>query len=703
MKLLGIVVAVFAAASIVVGVISHHSVLYLLAAFSFAAAVATFRAAGISTFLQILIRFFSTETIVLGSCVCVNALGYWPQQLEGVEIPSSVAMTVAMFTIICYLISFVPVARKTMAITDRYFRAQSIVNIPLGFARFKLRECTLAAGAIMFLILLNQLEVWFTVLISFASRDISNGLQEYNAAKFWHGLFVELPIYLIPLLLSYFVEFLAANTLSIRWRRWLTEDYTGRWLNRHNHYGMMLAGVGTDNPDQRIQEDIPRFIDGGQFGQQAGSGVYNFSIDLISQLSSLVSFAIILWGLSSRLTLPGTSIHIPGLLLWCSIVYAIIGTFFTALIGRPLAALAFARQHYEANFRFGLARLREYSEQIALLFGERAEQSILMDRFKSIVRNFYSIVFVKTWLNTFIQFFGQISRFIPYILIGPFYFAKTATLGDLSQASYAFSEVNSSLTFFINYYTALADFKSVLDRLTTFDASLEAVSAPADLVRTPASQQTDFVLSNVRLRLPDGRALSEPLSLRLAANENVLVTGPSGIGKSTLFRAISGVWPYRDGTVEVPEKASIMVLPQKPYLPIGTLLAAVSYPQDAGVYEESVVRAALVDVGLANLIDALDIDDNWSQRLSGGEQQRLAIARAILAAPTWLLLDEATAAMDAELERNVYEKLAERLPGTTILSIAHRTTLADHHGRQLVAEADGNGTFKIDDIKVAAE
>lgn len=700
MKLLGIVVAVFGAVSIAVGVISHHPVLYLLAGFSLAAAATTYRAAGISTFLQILIRFFSTETVVLGACVCASALGYWPRDLAEVRIPSPVAMTVAMFSIICYLTSFIPVARKTLAITDRYFRAQTIVDIPLGFTRIRMRECTLATGAIMFLVLLNQLEVWFGVLISYASRDISNALQEYNAAHFWHGLLVEFPLYLTPLLVSLFIEFLAANTLSIRWRRWLTEDYSRRWLDHHNHYGMMLAGIGTDNPDQRIQEDIPRFIDGGQFGSL---GVYNFSINLISQLSSLVSFSIILWGLSSHLTLPGTKIQIPGLLLWCSIVYAIIGTALTALIGRPLAALAFARQHYEANFRFGLARLREYSEQIALLFGEKTEKSILMERFVSIVRNFYSIVFVKAWLTTFIQFFSQISRFIPYILIGPFYFARTATLGDLSQASFAFSEVNSSLTFFVNYYSALADFKSVLDRLTTFDASLDAVPAPAELVRMPESKQNEFVLSNVRLKLPDGRALSEPLSLRLAANENVLVTGPSGIGKSTLFRAISGVWPYRDGTVEVPEKASIMVLPQQPYLPIGTLMAAVSYPHEIGFYDATAVRTALDDVGLGHLTDSIDIDDNWSQRLSGGEQQRLAIARAILAAPTWLLLDEATAAMDAALERRIYEKLAERLPKTTVLSIAHRETLADHHGRQLVAEADGNGVFKLDDVKVAAE
>ena len=462
----------------------------------------------------------------------------------------------------------------------------------------------------------------------------------------------------------------------------------------------MLAGVGTDNPDQRIQEDIPRFIDGGQFG---GLGVYNFSINLISNLSSLVSFSIILWSLSAHLTVPGTAIHIPGFLLWCAIIYAILGTGATAVIGRPLAVLAFARQHYEANLRFGLARLREYSEQIALLFGEATENSILIDRFASIVRNFYSIMFVKAFLSTFVQFFNQISIFIPYIILGPFYFARTATLGYLAQARYGFGSVNESLTFFVTYYSSLADFKSVLDRLTTFDTSLDAVPAPSAITRTEPVAGHDFVLSGVAIRLPDGKPLSAPLDLRRAANENVLLSGPSGSGKSTLFRAISGVWPYRDGVVEVPEGASVMVLPQKPYLPIGTLYAAVTYPREVGTYPLAEVEAVLVDVGLPHLVAHIDLDDNWTQRLSGGEQQRLAIARAILARPTWLLLDEATAAMDTDLEGRIYKLLAQRLPDTTIVSIAHRSTLANFHARHLTMHPVMDGGFTLDETKVAAE
>ena len=701
MKLLGIIVAVVSVLTACVAIASDHPILLLLAAFSLIAAFTTYRSIGISTFLQVLITFFSIETALLSFAVYASAFDLWPASFESVRIPSTVVMTVALFSISCYLTSFIPVARKTLAITDRYFRAENSVRIPLGFGLgIATRERTLAAGAIMFIILLNQVEVYFSVVISFASKSISDALQSYNAPAFWQALLIELPLYLLPYLIALLVEFLAGNTLSIRWRRWLTQDYSRRWLDHHNHYGMMLAGVGTDNPDQRIQEDIPRFIDGGQFG---GLGVYNFSINLISSLSSLVSFSIILWSLSAHLTVPGTAIHIPGFLLWCAIIYAILGTGATAVIGRPLAVLAFARQHYEANLRFGLARLREYSEQIALLFGEATENSILIDRFASIVRNFYSIMFVKAFLSTFVQFFNQISIFIPYIILGPFYFARTATLGDLAQARYGFGSVNESLTFFVTYYSSLADFKSVLDRLTTFDASLDAVPAPTAMARTQPAAGRDFVLSGVEIRLPDGEPLSAPLNLRLAANENVLLSGPSGAGKSTLFRAISGVWPYRDGVVEVPEGASVMVLPQKPYLPIGTLYAAVTYPRVVGTYGRAEVEAVLTDVGLPHLVQHIDLDDNWTQRLSGGEQQRLAIARAILAKPTWLLLDEATAAMDPKLEGTIYQLLARRLPDTTLVSIAHRSTLEGYHPRHLIMHPGANGGFTVDDARIAAE
>ena len=639
---------------------------------------------------------------MFGALVCLIDLGFWPKALDAVRMPASLAMTVAMFSVICWAISFIPVVRRVLAITDRYFEARSHFDMPLGFGkRIRLEERVFSAGALWIILLINQLQVFFKVSLSFASRAMINALQSYDPAAFWQALLVQLPLFLTPWIVSIFIEFLLASTLAIRWRNYLTQDYTSRWLDSQNHYRMMLAGIGTDNPDQRISEDITRFIDGGEFGGGGRLGVYNFSINLIATLSVLVSYAIILWSLSANLTLPGTGFNFPGLLLWCAIIFSIVGTALTRLIGRPLAALAFGRQHYEANFRFGLARLREYSEQIALLRGEPTEKRILSDRFGFIVRNFYSIVFVRAYLSAFTNFFSVISHFIPYIIMAPFYFAKKVKLGDLTLAQSAFGAVSGALNFFVDYYTSLADFKAVLDRLTTFDSALHAAAPQVALDRGGGAK--DYVMADVSVDLPNKAPLLGRFDLRFEPKHNVLLSGPSGSGKSTFFRAISGVWPYTHGRVEVPEGASVMVLPQKPYLPSGTLATAVAYPETAGTYSPDEVTQALRDVGLGHLVDHLELDDSWTQRLSGGEQQRLAIARAILKKPQWLLLDEATSAMDAELEASIYALIAKALPETTLVSIAHRETLADHHQRRLHMQAGADGRYVPTEELVAAE
>lgn len=704
MKLLGILVALFAIVPAIVGHTVGDRVLYVFAGFTLVAGITTYLSAGISRFLRILIGYFSTEIIVFGILVCLSAFNVWPKPLDAVRIQTSLAITVALFSIVCYVISFIPVVRRVLAITDRYFDARSIFDMPLGFGRrVRIEERSFAAGALWVILLINQLQVFFRVSISFATSAMFNAFQTYDSKAFWSALLIKLPVFLTPWIISIFIEFMLANTLAIRWRNYLTNFYASRWLDGQNHYRMMLAGIGTDNPDQRISEDIPRFIDGGEFGGGGQLGVYNFSINLISTLSTLVSYAIILWVLSANLTIPGTNFGFPGLLLWCAIIYAVIGTLLTHLIGRPLAALAFGRQHYEANFRFSLARLREYSEQIALLRGEPTEKGILGERFRSIIKNFYSIVFVRAYLSAFTNFFDIISYFIPYIIMGPFYFAKKVKLGDMTLGQSAFGNVSGALTFFVNYYTSLAEFKSVLDRLTTFETSLGAAAPRAELAHASDKATTDFVMSNLSVGLPDNKPLLGRFDLRFDRKRNVLVSGPSGSGKSTFFRAISGVWPYKEGRVEVPQDATVMVLPQKPYLPSGTLLTAVSYPDAVGTYTVADIVKVLRDVSLGDLVDELDVDAHWSQRLSGGEQQKLAIARAILKRPQWLLLDEATSAMDPQLEASIYALIAERLPDTTLVSIAHRETLADHHQRHLSMRKGGDGRYIPADAPLAAE
>jgi putative ATP-binding cassette transporter len=563
------------------------------------------------------------------------------------------------------------------------------------------QERKLAIAMVVFLVVINQAQVGMQLRLSFFSRDWFNAIQNKDQATFWSQLFTVFTPWAFIYIASAILEFVVASTLIIRWRRWLTENYVGRWLDRHTHYRMSLEG-GADNPDQRISEDVNRFINGGDTG---GYGIYTFSILLISTLSSLVSFSILLWDLSANFTLPYTTIAFPGFLFWVALIYAGIGTWITHLIGRSLVELSFARQRYEANFRFSLARLREYAEQVALLKGENSEKLSLRDRFATIIGNYFQIVAVRKNLIGFTSSYGQLSPIIPYIVAAPFYFAGKITLGVMTQTARAFGSVNEALTFFVNYYVSLADFKAVLDRLTSFDSSIEAAQGKADLTSPAAGvggAGGAIGLDTVTVRLPGGRVVVKDATLRLAPQESTLVTGPSGAGKSTLLRVISGIWPFGDGAVTKPAGAHVMLLPQKPYIPIGTLLAAVTYPATPESYGEDAVKAALRSAHLAELIDQLHIDDNWGQRLSGGEQQRLAVARALLAKPDWLFLDEATAAMDETMEGKIYKVLFTELHATTIVSIGHRSSLHDIHQRHIELRPDGDGASQVAEKTVAA-
>jgi vitamin B12/bleomycin/antimicrobial peptide transport system ATP-binding/permease protein len=349
--------------------------------------------------------------------------------------------------------------------------------------------------------------------------------------------------------------------------------------------------------------------------------------------------------------------------------------------------------------------LREYAEQVALLSGERTEKVSLMARFGAIVRNYFEIIACRKNLTAFTSFYGQLSPIIPFVVAAPFYFAGKITLGIMTQTARAFSSVDSALTFFITYYVSLADFKSVLDRLTSFEQAIDGARTPAFAPKESADLQAarkHLDIEALDVRLPDGREIIEGASVRLNAHEPVILTGPSGSGKSTLFRAISGIWPYGGGAITLPRDAKILLLPQRPYIPIGLLRAAVTYPANPDSYDDGEVREALRNAQLSDLLGELDQADNWQQRLSGGEQQRLAIARAILAKPDWLFLDEATSAMDEAMEAEIYDMLAAKLPRTTIVSIGHRASLAQFHKRHLEMQPSRAGIFTPAEVKLKA-
>jgi vitamin B12/bleomycin/antimicrobial peptide transport system ATP-binding/permease protein len=707
MKPLSIGVGLFGIIALVVAIIGEDATTAVLGAAALLCAFTTFNATGISSFLKIFVGIFSTETIVFGLAVLAGRVNLWPADYAEYLPPESLPMTVAIFSILVYLVARISVVRQITRIADRFFNANDGTWARIWpFRPFTTTERRIAIAMVVLLVLINQAQVGILVRLSFFNRDLFNAIQNRDAATFWQQLLFVFVPWAFTYVASAVIEFFTQSMLVIRWRRWLTDHLIARWLAGHTHYHISLVGTQADNPDQRIQEDVHRFIDGGSDGATTSYGLYSYSILLISTLSSLVSFSIVLWTLSENFTLPGTDIKIPGFLFWVALAYAASGTLVTHVIGRPLIGLFYERQHMEADFRFSLARLREYTEQVALLGGEKAEQSSLGQRFGAVIANYIALIRRRMKLLAFTATFGQISPIIPYVFTAPFYFAGTIQLGVMTQTADAFGRVADALTFFINYYTSLAGFKSVVDRLSSFDHAIEQAqtldAAGPERLLAPAGA-AKIELENVDIALPNGRHIVNVKELAFTRSENALLTGPSGSGKSTLFRAISGIWPYGDGCVRIPKDARLMVVPQKPYIPIATLRAAITYPSEPNTYIDDTIRKALVDVHLGGLVDQLDREDVWSQRLSGGEQQRIALARALLMQPDWLFLDESTSALDEKLEAEMYGAIAEHLPKTTVISIGHRSTLAAFHRRRLDMAPEGDHFRPQDGVTVAAK
>ncbi|WP_400766311.1 ABC transporter ATP-binding protein/permease [Methylosinus sporium] len=689
MQRLGAAVAVFAALTLAAGVHLGDANLFLLAAAAGLCAFTTWRSATISSFLKIFVSIFSVETIVFGAVRLLEVEGLWPASLADYALPESMSLTVAVFSIIVFGLSHIPVVREMTRIADLYFDTQDRGELHIwGLPTFRVREPLIAVAMIVTLVLISQGLVGVSVRLSFIRRDYYTALQEMNAGEFWRlFLFGFTPWAFVHVVVAV-IDYVLQSTLIIRWRQWLTQHYVTRWLGGRRHYAMALVGGVTDNPDQRIAEDVNRFIDGGD----SGYGIYSYSILLISKLSSLVSYSIVLWDISSAFTFFEANIAIPGLLFWAALVYAAIGTVTTHLIGRPLTSLLFEKQRREADFRFSLARLREYGEQIALLRGEGAEGASLVRRFGAIVANYFAIIDLRKKLVSFTATFNQLSIIIPFVLTAPFYFAGKIKFGVMRQTADAFDNVETALTFFVDYYVFLSDFRSVLDRLASFDAAANRADELNAAQPATRAERRDIAF-DVKLALPDGRRIVEATSLELAPGESALLTGPSGSGKSTLFRAVAGIWPYSEGRIEIPEGAKVMLLPQRPYVPIGSLARAVAYPAEPETYSRHEIAEALEAARLPGFVAHLEEESNWGQRLSGGEQQRVAVARALLAEPDWLFLDEATSALDEKLEGEIYAMLRERLPNTTIVSIGHRSSLLAFHQRHIAMEQEADGTF----------
>ncbi len=514
--------------------------------------------------------------------------------------------------------------------------------------------------------------VYINVQINLWNNDFYNALQDRKMDDFYR-LLLRFTLLAFAYIGIAVYRFYLQQMLQIEWRTWLNERFLGEWLRDRAYYRLQLLDRGTDNPDQRIAEDLNLFV----------SNTLSLGLGLLSAVVTLVSFVAILWTLSGTLEVAGLAI--PGYMVWVALLYAGLGTWLTHVIGRPLIGLEFNQQRFEADYRFSLVRLRENSEGIALYRGEKEELGNFRSRFAQVIANWWGIMRKQKQLNFFTVSYAQIAIIFPYVVAAPRYFSGAMQLGGLMQTASAFGTVQASLSWFIDAYPQFATWKATVDRLTGFSASLAAVREEGEKLDGERVEvdEAGLSLQGLAVSLPQGKPLLSPTNIELKKNQSVLITGPSGAGKSTLFRALAGIWPYWKGRIKLPKGARLLFLPQKPYLPIGSLMHAVAYPDEASHHSENEIKEALRAVGLEHLASDLERSENWAQVLSGGEQQRLAFARALLNRPDWLFLDEATSSLPEDAQDWLYRLLKERLVDTTIVSIGHRASLAQHHDARL--------------------
>ncbi|WP_213879182.1 ABC transporter ATP-binding protein/permease [Pseudomonas sp. dw_358] len=552
------------------------------------------------------------------------------------------------------------------AVHDRFLSRVWKLITPYWRSEEKVGAWALLLTVIGLSLISVAMSVWFNSW----NRDFYNALEHKNYDAFVHLILYFCGIAVVAIIAGVFRTYLT-QMLTIRWRRWLTEKHFAKWLAHKNYYQLEQRGT-TDNPDQRLSEDLNSFT----------SDTLSLGLGFIRNLVSLVSFSVILWGVSGSIEVLGISI--PGYMFWAALFYALVGSWITHVIGRRLIGLSNQQQRFEADLRFSLVRVRENAESIALFDGEDNENQRLSQRFGRVWNNYWDMMRVQKRMSFFTSGYSQIANVFPFIVAAPRYFSGKIDLGSLMQISQAFGNVQESLSWFIDAYVSLASWRATCDRLLSFRAVMDRNEERVGGV-TVVQQGQALKVADLSLNLASGQSLLSGAALDVASGERVLLSGRSGSGKSTLLRALGNLWPAGKGDIQVPAQRTLF-LPQKPYLPIGSLREALSYPQPGDTYSaeryEDVLHACRLDA----LIERLDESNHWQRLLSPGEQQRLAFARALLFAPKWLYMDEATSAMDEEDEAVLYQALIDRLPGLTMLSVGHRSSLKRFHTRQVRIE-----------------
>ncbi|MDP2985465.1 ABC transporter ATP-binding protein/permease [Hydrogenophaga sp.] len=571
-------------------------------------------------------------------------------------------------------------ARKVGRLTVPYFQSEEKWKARLLLAAI----VALNLGSVYMLVLLNE---W--------NRVFYDALQNKDEVVFWRelGRFTYLAFGFIIIAVY---RFYLTQLLEMRWRAWMTSHYLDRWLSNKAFYQLELTRFAKgedappDNPDQRIAEDMNMFT----------SYTVSLTMGLLNAVVTLVSFVGILWVLSGSFAFSfnGSDYTIPGFMVWMAVLYCALGSVITHYIGRPQIALNFKQQRYEADFRHHLVRVREYSESIALDKSEPVERQQLGLRFADVLANYFKLINAQKRLTWFTVGFGQAAVVFPFVVAAPRFFSGAIQLGELIQISSAFGRVQDSLSWFVDNYSSLAAWRATTDRITSFEESFQALQAPEAATAAQTNTQDALAIDDLQLALPGGVALLAVHGLQVSPGDTVLVKGPSGSGKSTLFRGLAGIWPWAERSLRTPAGFAdkVMFLPQRPYFPQGSLRDALAYPEPADRYSDADLQQALRQALLPALAERLDELDTWGQKLSGGEQQRLAIARALLKKPRWLFVDEATSALDEAAEATLYARLQELVKESNgaLVSIAHRPGVAAFHETQWTFTPDATGAAR---------